>query len=88
MANFRSGECDFQTPSSIEAWELGTGINYSINQLFQMFKEKFNVDAPYIPDQKGNYRETLRVNDDLLNLLNWQPKDRLRNYIANLNSSL
>lgn len=71
-----------------DAWEIGTGINYSINQLFQMFKEKFNVDATYIPDQKGNYRETLRVNDDLLNLLNWQPKDRLRNYIANLNSSL
>ena len=71
-----------------DAWEIGTGVNYTINKLFQMFKEKFNVDSIYIPDQKGNYRATLRVNDDLINLLNWQPKDRLREYIANLNSSL
>ena len=67
-----------------DAWEIGTGINYTINQLFQMFKEKFNTDSIYIPDQRGNYRETLRVNDDLINLLNWQPKDRLKKYIANL----
>jgi len=71
-----------------DAWEIGTGVNYTINKLFQMFKEKFNVDSIYIPDQKGNYRATLRVNDDLINLLNWQPKDRLREYIANLNSSI
>ena len=71
-----------------DAWEIGTGVNYTINELFQMFKEKFNSDSIYIPDQKGNYRATLRVNDDLINLLNWQPKDRLREYIANLNSSI
>jgi UDP-glucose 4-epimerase len=69
-----------------DAWEIGTGVNYSINELFLMFKQKFNADSIYIPDQKGNYRETLRVNDDLINLLNWHPKDRLREYIANLNS--
>ena len=56
--------------------------------LFQMFKNNFNVEPIYIPDQKGNYRETLRVNDDLINLLNWKPEDRLRKYIANLNSIL
>ena len=67
-----------------DAWELGTGINYSINELYDMFNEKFNIKSMNIPDQKGNYRETLRVNDDLINLLNWQPKDRLREYIKNL----
>ena len=51
-----------------------------------MFKDNFNTDSVNIPDQRGNYRETLRVNDDLINLLNWHPKDRLREYIANLNS--
>ena len=71
-----------------DAWEIGTGVNYSINDLFQMFKNNFNVEPIYIPDQKGNYRETLRVNDDLINLLNWKPEDRLRKYIANLNSIL
>jgi UDP-glucose 4-epimerase len=67
-----------------DAWEIGTGINYSINELYAMFKKKYDINSVYIPDQKGNYRETLRVNDDLINLLNWQPKDRLREYIANL----
>ena len=67
-----------------DAWEIGTGINYSINELFSMFKEKYDVSSVNIPDQKGNYRETLRVNDDLINLLNWEPKDRLSEYIANL----
>ena len=67
-----------------DAWEIGTGVNYSINQLYSMFKDKYNTDSVNIPDQRGNYRETLRVNDDLINLLNWQPKDRLREYIANL----
>ena len=71
-----------------DAWEIGTGINYTINELFQMFKEKFNIDSINIPDQRGNYRETLRINDYLVNLLNWQPQDRLKEYIANLNPTL
>ena len=50
-----------------DAWEIGTGVNYSINQLFNMFKEKYNIDSVTIPDQQGNYRETLRINDDLIN---------------------
>ena len=68
-----------------DAWEIGTGVNYSINQLYEMFREKFDTNSVKIPDQRGNYRETLRVNDDLINILNWKPKDRLREYIANLN---
>ena len=68
-----------------DAWEIGTGVNYSINQLYEMFRKKFDTNSVNIPDQRGNYRETLRVNDDLINILNWKPKDRLREYIANLN---
>ena len=49
-----------------------------------MFKTKFNVDSINIPDQPGNYRETLRENDDTLKLLNWHPKDRLKSHIENL----
>lgn len=67
-----------------DAWEIGTGVNYSINHLFSMFKKKFNVNSVYINDQPGNYRETLRVNDDLINYLDWQPIDRLEDYIKNL----
>lgn len=66
-----------------DAWELGTGINYSINELFYYFKDKFNSTSIRIPDQPGNYRKTLRTNDDSLKLLGWKPKDRLKNYIYN-----
>ena len=67
-----------------DAWELGTGNNYSINELFEMFNKRFNVKSINIPDQPGNYKKTLRENNDLLEQLNWQPQDRLRNHIENL----
>ena len=67
-----------------DAWELGTGNNYSINELFEMFNKRFNVKSVIIPDQPGNYKKTLRENNDLLEQLNWQPQDRLRNHIENL----
>jgi UDP-glucose 4-epimerase len=67
-----------------DAWELGTGTNYSINEVYEMFKEKFGVDKIHLSDQHGNYRKTLRENDDTLNRLNWKPKDRLKDYINSL----
>jgi nucleoside-diphosphate-sugar epimerase len=67
-----------------DAWELGTGKNYSINEVYQMFHERFGVDCVFIEDQKGNYRETLRENNDSLSRLKWKPTDRLIKYIMNL----
>ena len=66
-----------------DAWELGTGINYSVNEVYRMFLDKFE-DCTYIPDQKGNYRETLRENNDTVDRLNWKPEDRLKDYINSL----
>ncbi len=67
-----------------DAWELGTGINYSINEVYEMFKEKFGTESIHIPDQRGNYRKTLRENDDALNRLGWKPQNRLKEYINGL----
>lgn len=67
-----------------DAWELGTGINYSINDVYLMFKEKFGTDYKYIPEQSGNYRETLRENNDALERLGWKPEDNLLYYINSL----
>jgi UDP-glucose 4-epimerase len=67
-----------------DAWELGTGINYSINEVANMFIEKFKCVKVYMTNQKGNYKETLRINDDALNRLNWKPTDRLKEYINGL----
>ena len=33
-----------------DAWEIGSGINYSINELFEMFKKKFDVTSINIDD--------------------------------------
>jgi UDP-glucose 4-epimerase len=61
-----------------DAWELGTGRNYSLNELASLFAPH---PIQYIDDVMGNYRETLRINDDALNILGWQPKDQLKEYI-------
>ena len=67
-----------------DAWELGTGKNYSINEVADMFIKRLNCVKVYMSEQKGNYRETIRVNDDAINRLGWQPQDRLENYIKSL----
>jgi len=58
-------------------WELGTGVNYSINEICDMF----GCQREYLPDRKHNYKETIRMDDSALTLLNWQPEDRLKEYI-------
>jgi len=60
-----------------DAWELGTGKNYSLNEVANMF----DVLKEYVDDVKGNYRETLRINDDAIERLQWKPQDRLKQYI-------
>ena len=68
-----------------DSWELGTGVNHSINDLYNMFKKRYpNINKVSLPDQKGNYRETIRVNNDALEILGWEPKDRLEQYISKL----
>ena len=67
-----------------DGWELGTGNNYSVNELFEMFRHRFGAKSHLIPDQPGNYKKTLRKNDKLIELLDWCPKDQLSNHIKNL----
>jgi UDP-glucose 4-epimerase len=70
-----------------DAWELGTGKNHSINEVYEMFNENIKCDKIYVPNQKGNYLETLRENNDAIDRLGWEPKDRLKEYIHNLYSN-
>lgn len=74
----------FSNVTQEDGWELGTGNNYSVNELFEMFKQRFNATSFNIPDQPGNYKKTLRKNNYLLELLDWEPKDRLKEHIKNL----
>ena len=54
------------------------------SKINNLFKEKYNADFISLPDQPGNYRETLRENDDTLDKLKWKPSDRLKEYIDSL----
>lgn len=67
-----------------DAWELGSGFEYSINEVAQAFVEKFKCEVEYIDNQRGNYKNSVRANDDAVNRLDWHPKDYLFNYINNL----
>lgn len=64
-----------------DAWELGTGKNYSINEIFEMFRERYDAKRCNIADKPHNYRETIRYNDDSVTVLGWDPKDQLLSYI-------
>lgn len=72
------------TESHTDAWELGTGVNYSINELYQMFNNRFGIECVHIPDQPGNYRSTLRENYDASDRLGWSPSDKVQQYIKSL----
>jgi UDP-glucose 4-epimerase len=74
----------FGTESVEDAWELGTGFNYSLNEVADIFIEKFGCEKTYIPQQRGNYQQTLRENDLALEKLDWKPTDRLKEYINGL----
>jgi len=67
-----------------DAWELGTGKNYSINEVANLFKKKFKCVKVYMSNQKGNYRETIRINNDAIERLGWKPTDKLVEYIKSL----
>lgn len=67
-----------------DAWELGTGNNYSINEVADMFVRKFKCVKVYMSDVKGNYRETIRINNDAIDKLGWWPTDKLEQYIKSL----
>ncbi len=67
-----------------DAWELGTGKNYSLNEVADLFVERFGCEKIYLPDQSGNYRVTLRENTDAIDRLGWKPTDKLVEYIKGL----
>lgn len=74
----------FSSEKHEDAWELGTGKNYSLNEVYEMFEIRFGCNKVHIPNQHGNYRQTLRTNNDALERLKWKPGDKLKSYILNL----
>ena len=58
-------------------FELGRGKNYSINEVAAMF----GISPAYKEERKGEAQDTLCVNNLANEILNWNPKINLRDYI-------
>jgi len=60
-----------------EIFELGRGINYSINDVANMF----GGEKKYISQKPGEVRDTLCVDLKAKEILKWNPKENLEDYI-------
>jgi UDP-glucose 4-epimerase len=60
-----------------EIFQLGTGKNYSINELADMF----GGEKMYIPKRPGEARITLADNDGICDATGWFPKMNLIDYV-------
>lgn len=66
-----------------DAWEIGTGTSTSINELYKMFVNKFNVGFELRDDQQGNARLSTLENDDMNDRFGWRAKKKVVDYIIN-----
>ena len=63
-----------------QVFNLGTGKNYSINELADMF----GGEKKYLPPRKGESRETLADISETTRQTGWSPKYNLKQYIEGL----
>ena len=61
-----------------EEFELGTGVNYSINEVASLFE----CDTTYIPERPGEYDVTLCDYSKAEKQLGYKPTDNLKKYIT------
>ena len=70
--------CQGRTDLKAESFELGTGKNYSINEVVKLYKS----DSVNIGPRLGEMRETLCTDTKAHELLGWKPIHTLEEYIA------
>tara|TARA_R100000234_G_scaffold83675_1_gene53046 strand:- start:2329 stop:3216 length:888 start_codon:yes stop_codon:yes gene_type:complete len=63
-----------------EIFNLGTGMNYSINELAGMY----NHEKVHIPARPGEARFSLADNSKTVELLGWEPQQDLEEYIKSI----
>jgi UDP-glucose 4-epimerase len=64
-----------------EEFELGRGVNYSINQIADMFGEEY--PKKYISERPGEYPMTLADSSNAKELLGWEATKDIEDYITN-----
>ena len=64
-----------------KTFELGRGVNYSINEITEMFGQE---EVEYIPARPGEMRVTLCESVEARELLGWNPTIDIKDYIEDL----
>ena len=72
-----------EQPFKAEIFELGSGKNYSINEVADMF-DKYYI-REYTPTRKGEYDVTLADYSLAKDILDWKPTKDLSDYINSIN---
>ena len=69
---------EYNAKVSGETFELGNGMNYSINELADAFGD---YPKEYIPERPGEVRESLNTDTKAYTMLGWKPKGDIIKYI-------
>ncbi len=78
-ANILAMESDEEFKGDI--FNIGTGKNYTVNEVARMVGGKFAF-CKQLPERKGEARHTLADNKKARQILNWEPKVRLEDWIS------
>jgi UDP-glucose 4-epimerase len=62
-----------------EDFELGRGVNYSINEIADCFGDDYPKE--YLPERPGEYDMTLADSSKAKELLDWNPTHNIKDYI-------
>ena len=58
-------------------FNVGTGINHSVNEIAALISD----NVSFIPPRAGEARETKANNDKIRSVLNWEPTNKIEDYI-------
>ena len=79
-ANILSATKQLDDDAFGQVYNVGTGINHSINEIASMISD--NIE--YIPPRLGESRITLAHNSRIKGTLGWEPKIKLEDWIASV----
>jgi UDP-glucose 4-epimerase len=75
-ANFKAAFCEDEKAIG-EVFNVGTGINYSVNEISKMIKG----DSVFIPPRKGEAKDTVADISKTQKILGWKPRIKLPEWL-------
>ena len=67
-----------------DAWEIGTGVTTSINELADMFQTHLKAEFISVDDINKTPKLSHQINNDLYERIGWKAKHKLVDYISTL----